>query len=219
MALHLYYGPGACSFVPHALLEAAGADFEGHLVKLHKGEQFSPEFKAINPRSQVPVIVDGDAVITQIAAIVGYLDAKFPDAGILPADPLERARVMAVVAWINNTVHPTFGQMFKPQGAVGDDEAAQATLKAEAKKRYQGQLQELDDRAAKLPADGFFGGARFGAADAYALVAIRWGGMMGIDPEAYPALWALVQRVAAQPAVARVIERERVPLNQYKKAA
>lgn len=218
MALHLYYGPGACSFVPHTLLESAGAEFEPRLVKLHKGEQFSPEFKAINPRSQVPVLVDGDAVVTQIAAIVGYIDAKFPDAGLLPADPLERARVMGLVAWINNTVHPTFGQMFKPQGFVADDEAAQQALKAEAKKRYAGQLGELDERAAQLPAGGFLSGARFGPADAYALVALRWGGMMGIDPEGYPALWAHVQRVAELPPVARVIERERVPLNQFKKA-
>ena len=35
-ALELYFAPGACSFVPHAGLEAAGATFEPRLVKLHK---------------------------------------------------------------------------------------------------------------------------------------------------------------------------------------
>ena len=38
MNLQLYFSPGACSFVPHAGLEAAGAPFEPKLVKLHKGE-------------------------------------------------------------------------------------------------------------------------------------------------------------------------------------
>ena len=50
MALKLYFAPGACSFVPHALLETIGEPFEPVLVKLHKGEQNAPEYRAINPR-------------------------------------------------------------------------------------------------------------------------------------------------------------------------
>jgi glutathione S-transferase len=61
MTLKLYFAPGACSFVPHVLLEASGAAFEPVMVKLHKGEQQSPEYRAINPRAQVPVLVDGTA--------------------------------------------------------------------------------------------------------------------------------------------------------------
>lgn len=64
MSLKLYYAPGACSFVPHCLLEASGAVFEPVMVKLHKGEQHSPEYQAINPRGQVPVLVDGAHVVT-----------------------------------------------------------------------------------------------------------------------------------------------------------
>jgi hypothetical protein len=48
----------------------AAPTFEPVLVKLHKGEQNEPEYRAVNPRGQVPVLVDGDAVITQILAIV-----------------------------------------------------------------------------------------------------------------------------------------------------
>ena len=40
MSLTLYFAPGACSFVPHCLLEASGAPYEPHMVKLHKGEQY-----------------------------------------------------------------------------------------------------------------------------------------------------------------------------------
>ena len=77
MTLKLYYAPGACSFVPHTLLEATGAPFEPAIVKLHKGEQQSPEYRAINPRGQVPVLVDDGQVITQIVAIIGYLVPRF----------------------------------------------------------------------------------------------------------------------------------------------
>jgi glutathione S-transferase len=48
MSLQLYFAPGACSFVPHVLLEAAGASFEPKMVKLHKGEQYGDEYKALN---------------------------------------------------------------------------------------------------------------------------------------------------------------------------
>ena len=39
MSLKLYFAPGACSFVPHTLLETAGVPFEPVMVKLHKNEQ------------------------------------------------------------------------------------------------------------------------------------------------------------------------------------
>jgi len=84
VTLKLYYAPGACSFVPHTMLELAGATFEPVAVKLHKGEQKGPEYLALNPRGQVPVLADGGEVITQIVAIIAYIDAKFPESGFIP---------------------------------------------------------------------------------------------------------------------------------------
>ena len=59
--MKLYYGPGACSFVPHVGLEAikaaTGEDFESQSVKLHKGEQQTPDYLALNPLGLVPVLV------------------------------------------------------------------------------------------------------------------------------------------------------------------
>ena len=59
MSLKLFYAPGACSFVPHVLLEMSGSNFEPTMVKLHKGEQYSEDYKLINPRGQVPVLTHG----------------------------------------------------------------------------------------------------------------------------------------------------------------
>ena len=84
MPLKLYYAPGACSFVPHSMLELAGATFEAVPIKLHKGEQYGDDYKALNPRSQVPVLVAGGEVLTQIVAIVSYIDAAFPEAHFIP---------------------------------------------------------------------------------------------------------------------------------------
>ena len=214
MTLKLYFAPGACSFVPHALLESAGADFEPVMVKLHKGEQNEAAFRGVNPRGQVPVLVDGGETITQILAIVTWLDAKFPDQQFLPRDALARARVLETLAWMNNTVHPTFTHVFMPFKFAGTPEA-QAELKAFNAKAYAGLLGELEAMAQKAGA-GFLGGDRFGPLDAYALVLLRWGGFAQIDPTTYPALWAHVQKVAQLPGVARAIERERLQLNLFK---
>jgi glutathione S-transferase len=215
MTLALYYAPGACSFVPHVLLEAAGAAYEPRPVRLHKGEQATPEYRAINPRGQVPVLVDGDAVITQIVAIVGYLDAKFPEQGFLPREPLARAKAMETLAWMNNTVHPTFTHVFMPQKYSASAEV-QADIKAHAAGQYRGLLGELEAMAqAAAQRGGWLGGDRFGPLDAYALTLLRWGGFAGIDPTGFQALWAHVQQVAQQPAVAQAMAREKLQLNVY----
>ena len=219
MTLKLYFAPGACSFVPHALLETVGAPFEPVMVKLHKGENYSPEYKAMNPRSQVPVLVDDGEVITQILAIVTWLDHRFPQCDFLPREPLARVRVLETLAWMNNTVHPTFTHVFMPHKFAGTPEA-QAEIKAFNAVAYKGMLGELEAMAVAAAAQGrpYLGGHQFGPLDAYALTLLRWGGFAGHDPQGFPALWALVQRVAALPAVARAIERERLQLNVYKAA-
>jgi glutathione S-transferase len=219
MTLKLYFAPGACSFVPHTLLEAAGAPFEPLLVKLHKGENYTPEYKAINPRSQVPVLVDDGEVITQIVAIVSHLDAKFPQCGFLPREPLARTRALEMLAWMNNTVHPTFTHVFRPEKFIGS-EAGQAEIKAFNANAYGSLLRELDGIAARTADRGgqWLGGEHFGPLDAYAITLLRWGGFAGHDPQSFAALWAHVQRVAQHPPVARVIERERLQLNVYKAA-
>lgn len=216
MMLKLYFAPGACSFVPHTLLEASGAQFEAQMVKLHKGEQYEPQYRAINPRGQVPVLVDGDAVVTQILAIVDYLDRKFPHCGFLPADPLARAKAVETLAWMNNTVHPTFTHFFMPS-RFSDEPEVQAQLRTYNAKLYGTLLAEIEAMVVRATGQGqaFICGERFGPVDAYALTLLRWGGFAGIDPTSMPVLWGHVQELAALPHVARAIARERLQLNVF----
>ena len=217
MTLKLYFSPGACSFVPHALLEMSGAEFEPSMVKLHKGEQNSDDYKAINPRGQVPVLVSNGQAITQILAIVLHLDQVFPEMGFLPTEPLARAQALSTLAWMNNTVHPTFTHIFMPQ-KFSDLPEVQASLKPYNIQLFRGMLGELQALVEKAASQGqaWLSGERFGPLDAYSLTLTRWGTIAGIAPEEHPTLWAFVQKVASEPAVARVIERERLQLNMGK---
>ena len=218
MSLKLYFSPGACSFVPHVLLQLSGAPFEPTMVKLHKGEQYGEEYKAINPRGQVPVLVDDGKVITQIVAIILYLDQKFPEAKFLPTEPVARAKAIEVLAWMNNTVHPTFTHIFMPQ-KFSDQADVQTALKTFNTQVYKGLLSELESLVVNhLSPSGWLSGAVLGPLDAYSLTLTRWGSIAGIDPTTYPSLWAHVNRVANDVQVAQVIERERLQLNLYKSA-
>ncbi len=205
--------------MPHALLETAGAAFEPVLVKLHKSENYTPEYKALNPRSQVPVLVDGGEVITQVLAIVNLLNDRFPQCRFLPSETMARTRVLETLAWMNNTVHPTFTHVFMPH-TFAESKEAQAEVKAFNAKLYGSMLRELEAMAQSADQKGqpYLGGEHFGPLDAYALTLLRWGGFAGYDPQSLSSLWARVQRVAQLPAVARVIERERLQLNVYKAA-
>jgi glutathione S-transferase len=219
MTTQLYFAPGACSFVPHVLLEAAGATFEPVMVKLHKGEQYGEAYKAINPRGQVPVLVDDGQTITQIIAIISYISDQFPHMRYLPSQPLAKARVLQTLAWMNNTVHPTFTHIFMPQKFT-DNAAIHADLKNYNTSLFAQQLADIDALAAAAQAQGhaYLAGDTLGPLDAYSVTLLRWGGIAGIDPTGFAAAWAHVQKLASVPAIARVIERERLQLNLYKPA-
>ncbi len=218
MIFQLYFAPGACSFVPHVLLEAAGAAFEPKMVKLHKGEQYGDEYKAINAKSQVPVLVADGSAITQIVAITTFIADSFPAANFLPSDPLQKARFLQTLAWMNNSVHPTFTHIFMPQKFCADT-AAQALIKTHNISLFKEQLLDIDALIGQAKANGGqFAAAAFGhdhltALDAYTLTLNRWGSIAGIDPTQFKHSWAHIQKLAALPAVAKVIERERLQLN------
>jgi glutathione S-transferase len=220
MTVELYFAPGACSFVPHVGLEvvkaATGHDYTPKLVKLHKGEHLTPEYRAMNPDAQVPVVVVDGQPLTQIVAICDWIDRANPEAKLLPADPWARAQALSRLAWMNNTAHPAFTHVFMPQ-KFAESEAARAEVRAAAVAQFAKHLGRVEGWVAG--AAPWLLGANLSFLDAYAFTLLRWGGYAGIDPAKYPTLLAHVERVMAQPGVAVVLERERVKLDTYKPAA
>jgi glutathione S-transferase len=93
MKMKLYeFGPTRSIRVRWALQEL-GVDFEPIRVNLLAGEHQRPEFLKINPAGKIPVLVDGDLVLTESVAIVLYLGEKYSDKGLLPTDLKQRAQV------------------------------------------------------------------------------------------------------------------------------
>ena len=144
--IQLYFAPGACSFVPHALLEDSGLAFEPTMVKLHKGEQNAETFRGINPRGQVPVLVQDGIALTQIVALCLHIDALCPEREFLPRDAMARSQAISTLAWMNNTVHPTFTHVFMPQ-KYHPDAGVQEQIRTQAVQQYGLLLDELQQLA------------------------------------------------------------------------
>jgi maleylacetoacetate isomerase len=104
--LHGYFRSSA-AYRLRIALNLKGLAYDDAFVHLRRGDQRSVAFRAMNPQGLVPVLVDGEAVLTQSPAVLEYLDEAFPDtAPLLPTGPVERARVRALAAAVACDIHP-----------------------------------------------------------------------------------------------------------------
>ncbi len=74
-------------------LQELGIEFEAVTINLRAGEHRSPAFLKINPAGKLPVLVDGDMVLTESIAIVLYLAEKYPEKKLIPTDLRQRAQL------------------------------------------------------------------------------------------------------------------------------
>jgi len=94
-------------------LEELGLPYKTHVVDLAKGEQFKPEFLAINPNNKIPAIVDHDVPgglkVFESGAILVYLAEK--TGRLMPSDAVRKAEVMQWLMFQMGGVGPMFGQV------------------------------------------------------------------------------------------------------------
>jgi maleylpyruvate isomerase len=103
--LHGFFRSSATYRVQIALnLKRLG--FDSVAYNLRDGDHLSAAFKALNPQALVPALVMDGAVLTQSLAICEYLDEVQPAPALLPADPLDRAKVRAAAYVIACDIHP-----------------------------------------------------------------------------------------------------------------
>jgi glutathione S-transferase len=189
--MRLYYATGACSLAPHIALEEAGDRFELSRVDLAANQQNSAEFLRVNPKARVPTLTDGDWVLTEAPAILRYIAARHPAAGLWPWDPRQEARCAEWLAWISSTVED---------------------VAATAKKTCRELWQTVEARIGEGP---WAIGERYSVADPYLLVYWMWGRspLLGYDmAHDFPQWTAHARRLAARPAVQRAFASEGLAL-------
>ena len=105
MELYNYFRSSA-SYRVRIALALKGLDYEYKPVHLAKNEQFNESYQAVSAARLVPLLRDGGHVLTQSLAIIEYLEETHPQPPLLPAAPLERARVRALALDIACEIHP-----------------------------------------------------------------------------------------------------------------
>jgi glutathione S-transferase len=85
MAITLYHHPFTRAANVVWMLEELGVDYELRFVDFAKGEQKTPEILAMNPMGKVPIVRDGDVVVTESAAIAIYLADRYSLGTLAPA--------------------------------------------------------------------------------------------------------------------------------------
>ena len=92
MKLYTYYRSQA-TFRVRIALNLKGLPHEDTYIHLERGDQYQPEYRALNPQAVVPTLIDGEAHLFQSLAILEYLDEKHPEPPLLPKDLVARAWV------------------------------------------------------------------------------------------------------------------------------
>lgn len=88
------------------LLNELGLEYEQVPVALLQGEHLQPDFLALNPAAKVPVLIDGNQVITESAAIQLYLAEKYPQAGFIPSTVEEHAQMYRWIFFLMTEIEP-----------------------------------------------------------------------------------------------------------------
>jgi maleylacetoacetate isomerase len=105
MQLYSYFRSSA-SFRVRIALALKGLAYDYVPVHLVKNEQLNAPYNTLSPTQLVPLLKDGDALISQSIAIIEYLEETHPQPPLLPGDALGRARVRALSLDIACEIHP-----------------------------------------------------------------------------------------------------------------
>ena len=122
MALALYHNDmSSCAQKVRLTLAEKGLEWESRHLDLRAGEHQKDWYIKLNPRAVVPTLIDGDIVVPESNVINEYLDERFPDPPLKPADPFGRSRMRLWTKQLDEGVHDagiailSFGVAFRHQ--------------------------------------------------------------------------------------------------------
>jgi glutathione S-transferase len=195
MSIVLYHHPFSRAANVVWMLEEVGVPYELRWVDIMKGEQKAPELLAKNPMGKIPLLVDGDAVVTESAAIALYLADRYAYGRLAPkVDDPARGTYLRWSFYAPSVIEP--GAMAKHQGWTFRDGNA-------GWGKYESMLDTMESA---IRGRDFVLGSEFSMADVVFGGTVRYMLMFKlIEPR--PTLAAYAERLSARPAAKRADER------------
>ena len=201
--MKFYMTPGSCSTGIHILLEELDIPFEAYIVNLIAGDQYKPDYLAINPKSTIPALVKDDgSALTEFQAIAYWLARKYPKAGILPGDPELDSKAIEYMDYVVGTLHGQgFARIFTTEKFASneaDHEAVKARGMEIVEKGFRIMNAALEGREYLLD--------KFSIADAALFYVEFWAERLNMDLPGN--CLAHYRRMRERPAVQRVLSEE-----------
>lgn len=210
MSIVIYPYPGACSRVTMDALETIGLDYEDRCVNIAKTAQKAPDYLALNPKGKVPTMVFEGTTMTENAAMLHFLDQRYPAAGLLPrtGDPLVDIRGLIDLVWCSSTIHPIVRQCRMPMKWTKGDPAGV----------HEDGLEKMAQEAAGMAArigEGWWYGDAWSIIDTYVYWAYSTAEKGGFPVKDFPVLVGHAARVRSRPSFQRVLAREAAMVAQH----
>jgi glutathione S-transferase len=206
----LYYSPGACSLAIHVILNELNQPFEAINVSIQEGKNRSPEFLKLNPRGQVPVLVEDGKPLREGAAIIIYLLEKH-SSPMLPKSGWERAKALEWIMFGNASMHPAYGRMFL--ASKTQDQAVKDYLFKTTSEQINKLWQLVDAQLAETP---FICGQDWSAGDILLSVFANWNSYFSVPITLGDNVKRMIKNVISRPAYQKALQTEKI---QYKAAA
>ena len=210
----LYFAPQSCALVPLITLTEAGADFELRPLNMRKGEHMTPQYLQLNPKHRVPLLLIDGEPLSENVAIQIWIARHFPQAGLLPDDPLQEIQAISLMAWFASGIHPALTPNARPERYCDLPDSAESVRRC-AQKLLAEHYRIADDRLAGR--EWFFD--RFTAVDAYFFWCFRRGGQFGMDTSVFPHCTAHLQRASERASVQQAVATETRLLEEFARPA
>lgn len=201
----LYYFPSTASMAPHMVLEEIGAPYELALVDRNADEHKSARYLKLNPSGLIPVLIDGDLVLTESAAICLHLADRHADANLVPpVGSNQRAHLYKWLLYLSNTLQAELISYFYPE-RIGGTAADIVAANAEARI---GKMLDLIEHHLAYEGGPWMLGAQYSIVDVYLLMLARWTRGFAHPARGRPALAKFLAAMAGRPAIQRTFARE-----------
>ena len=195
--LTLYFAPGTIAAAAGIAMNEAQVDYEPRRVDFSSAEQRGSDFLAINPKGRVPALVTSRGVLTETSAILDYVAALNPKAGLVPDDAFDAARMRSAMTYLASTMHVNHAH-----GGRGmrwaDDAASWADMKQKVPQTMTESAAYVEEHIMTGP---FVLGEQFSLADPYLFVVSTWLPGDGVDMSQFPKLAAFHAAMWERPSV------------------
>jgi len=206
--MKLYSGPlSLFSRKVEIALQEKSLAFERVMVPFSQAQGYSPKHPAVlaaNPKSQVPVLIDGDLTLFDSTLILEYLEDAYPQPALWPSDPKARARGRLIELTADEILLPLVARlMYRSEPPDGDPER-RLSREAEGRRAEAALLVHYERLGALLATGEYFCGA-FSIADIAMFMTILFSlRLKGPGLGEVPALSAWYARVGQRPTAAKI---------------